>query len=85
MKSISELEKLIVDFIIDEIGGIARDELSLESNLFGEAILDSISIMRLIAHIESSLQKKIPAKDLVPRNFMTIQSMITYLSESSSE
>ena len=79
MKSASEIENLITSFIANDLSENAKSELSIDSNLFSEFYLDSIGIMKLIAHIESSLELKIPSKDLVPRNFMTIQAMITYL------
>lgn len=82
MKSPSEIESLIANFIVNEVGTISGEDLSNESNLFAEGVLDSIAIMRLIAHIEDQLDTKIPPKDLVPKNFMTIKDMVDYLSMS---
>ena len=79
MKSATEIEALIRSFLMRNVIGGTMEELSLESNLFAEGYVDSIGIMKLIAHIESGLELKIPPKDLVPKNFMTIQSMVSYL------
>ena len=80
MKSSQEIEALIIAFIVDELNAIDREDLDLGANLFSEGILDSVSIMRLIAHIEAKLSLKIPPKDLIPRHFMTIDAMVSYLT-----
>ena len=55
------------------------EEIDGDSNLIAEGILDSISIMRLIAGIEAAKGFKIPPQDLVPRNFMTLNAMQRYI------
>lgn len=79
MMTASEIESLIKAYIGNSLSRKPIDGLLLESNLFAEGYLDSIGIMKLIAHIEAQLETKIPPKDLVPRNFMTIQAMTAYL------
>ena len=79
MKTASEIENLIKSYIGTSLSQKPIEGLSPDSNLFAEGYLDSIGIMKLIAHIEAQLEIKIPPKDLVPRNFMTIQAMTTYL------
>lgn len=80
MKSAAEIKSLITNFISEDLMVESVNELSSEGNLFVEGHIDSMGIMKLIAHIESNLQIKIPPKDLVPKNFMTIQAMIDYLT-----
>ena len=76
-------KELILSFLVNDIGAAnSPDELPTDVNLFAEGLLDSIGIMRLIAHIESTHGFKIPARDLVPRNFMTIDAMVDYLKNS---
>ncbi|MCH6255172.1 acyl carrier protein [Puniceicoccaceae bacterium K14] len=84
MKNAHELEALISAFLTDDL--LVEDDSSLtpESNLFAEGYIDSIGIMRLIAHLESELDTKIPPKDLVPKNFMTIKAMVAYLATQRS-
>lgn len=79
MKTATEIESLIKSYIGTSLSRKPIDALSAESNLFAEGYLDSIGIMKLIAHIETQLELKIPPKDLVPRNFMTIKAMSSYL------
>ena len=78
-KTKSEIEQLIVSFIVNDLQAATAQELDPDANLFAGGFLDSISIMRLIAHVEASLDLKIPPRDLVPRHFMTINAMVGYL------
>lgn len=80
MKNESEIESIITTFLIDDLLVEEDSGLSPESNLFAEGYIDSIGIMRLIAHLESETGTKIPPKDLIPKNFMTIQAMVSYLA-----
>jgi len=78
-KSGSEIEALIRDFLANSLSPKPIESLSSDSNLFTEGYLDSIGIMKLITHLESQLEIKIPSKDLIPKNFLTIQAMLSYL------
>lgn len=80
MKNRSEIGEIILSFIIDDLAAATRDELDLEDNILTEGYLDSISIMRLIAHIEARLSVKIPPRDLIPANFISVSAMASYLS-----
>lgn len=84
MKPASEIQEIIVSFIADDVGSVSREELSLDENLFTSGHLDSISIMRLIAHLESELGFKIPPRDLVPKNFLTVNAMVAYLKPAQA-
>ena len=50
-----------------------------EDNLFTGGYVDSVGIMRLIAHLESTFAMKIPPPDLIPENFRTVRVMAAYL------
>lgn len=73
------IEDLILSFLASQLPADMREELGLDSHLIAEGYLDSIGMMRLIHHLESRLGIKIPPQDLVPRNFVTVKAMISYL------
>ena len=75
----SELESVIRKFIVSDLGAIDEDELDTDTNLIASGILDSMSAMRLVNLIETTLELKIPPKDLLPKNFMTVQAIVSYL------
>jgi len=82
-ESTAVLEGLITRFIESEI--LSQDEtVEPDENLFVSGAVDSIGIMRLIAHLEETLAVKIPPRDLVPKNFRTIRAMAEYLEVLSS-
>jgi len=79
----AEIEHLIVSLLVHDLQVATEQDLDRDANLFAGGFLDSIGIMRLIAHLEGSLEIKIPPRDLVPRHFMTIHAMVDYLHQAS--
>ena len=76
------IEQVITAFIREEFlagrdGAIDRDE-----NLVTSGLVDSVGIVRLVAHLESALEVKIPPTDLIPANFRTIGAMAAYLART---
>lgn len=57
--------------------------IDLDDNIFTAGLVDSIGIVRLIAHLEDTLGIRIPPKDLVPSNFRTIRTMAEYLERQT--
>ena len=74
-----EIEEIILDFIR---GGLSGDDalyLEPEDNLLTSGLVDSVGIMRLIAHLKERLDITVPPTDLVPTNFRTIRIMAAYM------
>jgi len=75
------IEALIVDFVRAELLD-ADDEVTaidVDENLFTSGLVDSVGIMRLIAHLQRELGVDVPPRDLTPDNFRTIRVMTDYL------
>lgn len=70
---------LITEFIASELHGGQAVEIDPDANMFTSGLVDSLGIMRLIAHVETSLEVKIPPTELIPDNFRTINVMAAYL------
>lgn len=83
MKSEPELESLIMSFLVNKLEAVTEGDISIDTNILAEGLLDSMAIMRLIAHIEESLAIKIPLQDLIPVNFISVQAMVSYLSANA--
>ena len=79
MSTPRDTSKLVKDFICGEILRDPDADLDEEENLFVSGQVDSVGIMRLVAHVESALGIKIPPGDLVPDNFRTVTAMSSYL------
>lgn len=74
-----ELEAIILDFIRVQIVASSEVEIDIEENLFTSGLVDSLGIMRLIAHLETTLELEIPLIDRTPDNFRTVRVMAIYL------
>lgn len=79
------LEALIVSFIADELSGSSTAAIDCDENLFTGGYVDSVGIMRLIAHLESRLQIRIPPADLIPENFRSVRVMAAYLAARTAD
>jgi acyl carrier protein len=74
-----EIETLIQAFIRDELAGDEVVELELNENLLTSGVVDSVGIVRLIAHLREQLQVTVPPQELVPDNFRTVRIMAAYM------
>lgn len=81
MPTATNIADLITGFIASDLLGGREAAIDPEDNLFTSGLVDSVGIMRLIAHLEDSLETKIPPTDLVPENFRTVNVMAAYLEE----
>lgn len=79
-----ESELRITQFIKSDLCDDSEHPLTSDTNLVTEGIVDSIGIAKLIVYIESSFEKKIPPKDLIPSNFMSIRAIVDYLGRQEA-
>jgi len=77
----TDISNIILEFIRKEIVKDSEQIPDPQENLLASGVIDSVGIMMLVRHLEAELGLKIPAGDLVPKNFRTIEVMATYLSE----
>lgn len=72
-------EAMIVEFIRTELVGDESMDIDLDENLLTSGFVDSVGIIRLIAHIKEGMDVTVPPTDLIPDNFRTIRVMATYM------
>jgi acyl carrier protein len=75
----AEIEALIAGFIRDELVGDESLEIEPDENLLTGGLVDSVGIVRLIAHVREQLDVDVPPTDLVPQNFRTVRVMAAYM------
>ena len=75
----AEIEALIAEFIRQMWDGEESMEIDLDENLLTGGLVDSVGIVRLIAHLKERLGVTVPPTDLVPENFRTIRVMAAYM------
>ena len=78
MSDTQNIVALIIDFLDFEVLSI-DEKVTPKDNLLSSGLVDSVSMMRLITHLEVSLDLKIPPIELVPKNFLTPQVIAKFL------
>ena len=74
------IEAVILAFIRDELAAGETVEVDPEDNLLTSGLVDSVAILRLIAHAEQDLGVTVPPTDMVPENFRSARVMAAYLA-----
>ena len=62
-------------YILGEILKTPDDVLEEDKDLLLSGLLDSISVMRLVTHIEEQAGISIPPEDLLPEHFGTLKQI----------
>lgn len=62
-------------YVSEEILGGDDEDLDGSTRLLETGIVDSMSMIGLVAHIENALRVQIPDDHVVPRNFATLDSL----------
>ncbi len=55
------------------------------TDLIDAHLLDSLSIISLIAELEDAFDITVPAVDIIPENFNSVQAMYTLVTKLSEE
>ena len=66
----------ITQYISNEID----TPIGQEDELLSSGLIDSITIMKLIAHLEEAYEIKVPPQDMVIENFNTVVSITEYIA-----
>ena len=69
----------LTEYIKDEIMRNRNAKLDPDQDLLSAGILDSLGILQLVAFVEEKFGIKIPDEDVVFENFMSVNSLVSYL------
>ena len=70
------------EFIIEKLEeATGIDEITEDSALFDEEILDSLSILYLVTEIETEYRVQIPLEEVTESHFSTVNRIVEYLNE----
>jgi len=73
------LDELVI-FIREELLNDPSATFEVDEDLLLSGRLDSLSVMRLVAHIQGSLDIQIPPEDIVLENFGSLARIQAYLA-----
>jgi acyl carrier protein len=72
-----ELNRYITEELINDPD---FGQLDPTEDLMGSGLLDSLGMMRLVGFIENTYGLRVPIEDLTIENFMSVNSIMNYLS-----
>ncbi len=72
---------LLTEYIKNEIIRNVNARLDDDEDLLISGILDSLAILRLVAHIDTALGIQVPDKDVIYDNFKSINALVGYLQQ----
>ncbi|MCG8444033.1 MAG: acyl carrier protein [Caulobacterales bacterium] len=78
------VQGVILTFIRDEVLLEPEAEIAPDANLFTSGTLDSMGIMRLIAHLEALYGFSVPPTDFIPENFRSVDVMAAYCARRAA-
>ncbi len=81
--SAEDTEALIIEFIRKHLAGDDTLDIDPEENLLVGGLMDSVGLVRLVAHLKDELGLSIPPQDLLPGNFRSVRVMSEYLQNLS--
>jgi acyl carrier protein len=72
---------ILADYIQNEILHGRKVSLKEDEDLLSSGILDSLSILRLVAFVEEKFGIRVPDEDVVYDNFQSINALADYLQQ----
>ena len=74
--------ELIIDFITSNLASTKKLEITVDTDLIGEGVIDSTALMDMILWLEESFKISIDVDDLVPENFGSVRNMVEYIEQN---
>lgn len=79
------MKQALCEYISESLLGSDEGiDVQPDDNLLDVGMLDSLQLMRLVQHIESEYQRKIPPSDLILENFQSVNAIVAYLDGALS-
>ena len=79
------LETKLIDYIQNELVPGSLPDMTVDSDLVGEGILDSTAFMQMVLWIEEQFDHSVDVDDMTPENFGTVRNMADYLRRKAPD
>ena len=73
----------ILEFIVEE-ADLEEDEVSADTSLFRDQLLDSMNLTALIAFLEETFSIRVKPMDIVFENLDTVSHMLAYVARKKA-
>ena len=81
----TELETTIRNFLISDIVvGEGAENITPDTALLAEGLIDSMALMRIVTYLESDLGAKIEDEALLPENFESIRAIARLVDKAAA-
>ncbi len=77
----NEVATVVRTFIDEELVKIKQPSFDANVDLLKEGVIDSLSLMRLIAFLEEQFHLQIEDEEIVPENFRTLSAIVDFVSQ----
>jgi acyl carrier protein len=81
----TETTEKLARYIASELLNQANLVIGVDDDLLGTGLLDSLSVMSLVYHIEEDVGISIPAEDVLIENFGSLSAIDRYVGRRRSE
>ena len=76
------LRESLLDFIVEDL--LAGEfKVELEDNLLADGMIDSLSVVRLVAFIEDEFGHVVQPEDITIENFGTVEQLAVFLESQA--
>ena len=72
----------IIDYIASNLTSTKNAEITADTDLIGEGVIDSTALMDMILWLGESFKLSIDVDDLVPENFGTVRNMVEFVEHN---
>jgi acyl carrier protein len=77
------VEQRIQEFVVKTFPLARKKSLAASDKLLESGILDSLGVLDLVGFVEQEFGIHVSDEDLLPENFQTIDSLVTYIQRKS--
>ena len=85
MSSPTETTDKLSRFIATDLLNQPNLVIGVDDDLLGSGLLDSLSVMSLVYHIEQAFNVRVPPEDVLIEHFFSLAAIDAYLSRRRAE
>lgn len=78
------VEAELLQFIRAQLAPAADTEVTLDTDLIGEGVLDSTDVMKLVLWIPQTYGFSVETRDMTPEHFGTVRRLVKYVEQRAA-
>ena len=77
-----DTSSVLLDYVKKELLRGRNANLTVDTDLLGTGIVDSLGVLQIVAFVDERLGKQIPDEDVTYENFHSVRVLSEYLAQS---